>query len=249
MYFFNNYESMIKSIVFWTFFPFVIPQALKVKKSAPRFADAIGGDEGVFGKGESVKVLGIGDSIIAGVGTSHISKSWLGQTCKYLNDQMNTKIKWQKFSETGAKLAKINQSLLSRINNSSYDIILISVGVNDVTGLTHLSKWKAQLHFMLTTLKQQSPDSLIAISGIPPMHVFPLLPQPLRFLLGLRAKLFDEAIHKVVKEYEKVIHIPIEIDLNPKNFSDDGYHPSEYGCQKWGEDTAQLIVKHIGNIT
>ena len=239
---------MFKSLVFWAVFPFVIPQALKVRKNAPRFADAEGEIEGFIGKGKPVKLLGIGDSIIAGVGTSHVSKSWMGQTGKCLSEQLRSQIDWTKMAETGAKLEKINLKFLNKMQNHRFDIVIISVGVNDVTGLSKISKWKQQLNLMLKTIKTQSPNSIVAISGLPPMHVFPLLPQPLRYLLGLRAKIFDEVIQKVIKPYDKVIHIPIEIEPDPKNFSDDGFHPSEYGCQKWGEVTAEMIVKEVEKI-
>jgi lysophospholipase L1-like esterase len=236
---------MIKSLLFWLAFPFVIPQAIRVKKKAPRFADAKGDFEGAIGSGERLKFLAIGDSIIAGVGTSHISLSWMGQTVKYLSDTLASEVHWQRIAESGAKLQKINQSIFIKSIEPNVDVILISVGVNDVTGLTSLSQWQNQLHIMLKTLKQHSPESIIAISGIPPMHLFPLLPQPLRYVLGLRARTLDELIQLSIKKYEKVIHIPIEIDLDPKNFSEDGYHPSKIGCQKWAELTASMIVAEL----
>ena len=233
---------MFKSLIFWIAFPFVIPQALKVRKNAPRFTDAEGGEIGIVGTGHSIKVLGVGDSIIAGVGTSNVSKSWLGQTCYYLSEQLNAQIQWTRIAESGANLAKINLNTIDQLKEGRFDFIIISVGVNDVTGLSGLRKWAGQLHEMLRYLKSHSPDSIIVLSGVPPMHVFPLLPQPLRYLLGLRAKSFDEVIRQVIKSYYKVIHLPIEIDPDPKNFSDDGFHPSEYGCQKWGEATAESII-------
>jgi lysophospholipase L1-like esterase len=74
----------LSNFIFWIVFPFLVPQALYVRKTAPRFAPAHGPAEGSVGEGEQTRLLAIGDSIIAGVGASAFSKALVGQTASAL---------------------------------------------------------------------------------------------------------------------------------------------------------------------
>jgi len=111
-----------------------------------------------------------------------------------------------------------------------------SVGVNDVTGLTSLKKWRSNLSQLIQELQAHSPGVLIGLAGMPPLGRFPLLPQPLRAMLSLRGKLLDEVARQVSDGYHNTLHVPLDFEPDPDQFSADGYHPSEesyseFGCQ------------------
>ena len=145
--------------------------------------------------------------------------------------------------ETGAKIDQVTRNYQS-IESEQQDVILVSVGVNDVTGLTFLRPWRKNLKALIHLLRSDSPDALIIFSGIPPMGVFPLLPQPLRFLLGMRAKTLDLEMQKIIADHSRVMHLPIEIEMDPNNFSEDGYHPSAAGVAQWCRSLAEQLHDH-----
>jgi lysophospholipase L1-like esterase len=234
--------SVIKSLLFWASFPFLIPQALRVRKTAPRFAPAGGPTEGTMGAGEPVRLLAIGDSIIAGVGASELSKALVGQTAAALANSRNCRVSWQALGASGYDLAKVLDRLVPQLPPEPFDYVVVSVGVNDITGLTALRAWRQGLHRLLDALRSHSPTALIAISGMPPMGVFPLLPQPLRATFGMRANTFDEAARKVAGAHTDALHVPIEFAAGPAKFADDGYHPSEESYIEYGRQVADSLL-------
>lgn len=50
---------MIRRVLFWTLFPFVLPQAIRIRNNAPRFPGAGGQREGATGKGTRLNLLAI----------------------------------------------------------------------------------------------------------------------------------------------------------------------------------------------
>ena len=56
----------MRNVVFWGSLPFLAPQALYVRRTAPRFAEASGPSKGAIGAGPGKRLVAIGDSIVAG---------------------------------------------------------------------------------------------------------------------------------------------------------------------------------------
>lgn len=75
-----------------------------------------------------------------------------------------------------------------------YDVALLSVGVNDVTAFTPVGKWLAQQTRLVVLLKSRFGVQHVLLTGLPPMHAVPALPEPLRWYLGARARLLNEGL-------------------------------------------------------
>jgi hypothetical protein len=78
-----------------------------------------------------------------------------------------------------------------------FDVVVTSLGVNDVTGSRSLATWRRQQEQLVELLAARFGARLILLSGLPPMHRFPALPQPLRWYLGSRARDFDRVLAEV----------------------------------------------------
>ena len=233
---------MIRNLLFWIAFPFLIPQALYVRRRAPRSAPAVGPAEGVIGEGEQIRLLAIGDSIIAGVGASTLSRALVGQTAVALAEARDCSVLWQALGQSGYNSKKILQDLVPQLPDDTFDYIIVSVGVNDITGLVSIRNWRRNLSLLLHSLQAHSPDALIAVAGMPPMHSFPLLPHPLRAAFGMRARVFDEIAREVLSEHDRSLHIPLDFDPDPSGFASDGYHPSEESYVEFGRKLAERLL-------
>jgi hypothetical protein len=74
---------------------------------------------------------------------------------------------------------------------------------------------------------------------MPPLHGFPLLPQPLRAVFGMRARSFEYVTRQLTDEHPFVRHVPVDFDPDPAKFAADGYHPSEESYQEFGRSMAE----------
>jgi lysophospholipase L1-like esterase len=174
----------MKSILFWGLFPFMLPQAIVVRKNAPKVVEANGAKDGVIGSGKTYKFYAIGDSIISGVGAEKIVDALSGQTATFLSESLDCQINWSSRGIIGATSKKIRERLIPKLPSEQADFIVVSAGVNDLTTLSSLPKYERNLTDLLAKLNEHSPNAIIAMSGIPPLKGFPLLPQPLRALFG-----------------------------------------------------------------
>ncbi|HET9033397.1 MAG TPA: GDSL-type esterase/lipase family protein, partial [Dokdonella sp.] len=125
-----------RCVVFWLFLPFVAIQAFRLRRDAPRLQPAAGESAGRIGSGETLRLLAIGDSIIAGVGASTLGRALVGCTARALIARRGGAVEWQAYGTSGASSKRIIADLLPNISSMPADAIVVSVGVNDVTALT-----------------------------------------------------------------------------------------------------------------
>ncbi|MEM7081374.1 MAG: SGNH/GDSL hydrolase family protein [Pseudomonadota bacterium] len=225
---------MFKRFIFWLTLPFALPQALWIRKTANRFDGAAGEKAGYIGDGPPCRLLAIGDSLVEGVGASTLDKALVGHTARAMAAQFGVTVHWTAIGQSGARTHDITRGLVPTMPEQPFHVMLISTGVNDVTGLTRTTRFKVDLHKLIAALRQHSTDAQIVLTGTPPMGEFPLLPQPLRAILGLRAEILDTVTQQVADETGS-IHVPVDIEPDPMKFADDGYHPSESGYADFGE--------------
>lgn len=195
-----------------------------------------------MGNGEQIRLLAIGDSIIAGVGATKLSMALVGQTATVLARTLNCRVSWQALGRSGYDSTKLLERVVPSLPKDVFDYVIVSIGVNDITGLTPIRTWRRNLATLLDALERHSPDALIAVAGIPPLHVFPLLPQPLRAALGMRGRVFEVASRSVLNSYERSSLVPLNFEPHPSKFAPDGYHPSEESYAEFAEHIAERLL-------
>ena len=145
-------------------------------------------------------------------------------------------------NEVHASVKNVKTGEVYRDIDDVFDYIIVSIGVNDITGLTPIRTWRRNLATLLDVLERHSPDALIAVAGIPPLHVFPLLPQPLRAAFGMRGRVFEGASRSVLNSYERSSLVPLNFEPHPSQFAPDGYHPSEESYAEFAEHIAERLL-------
>jgi len=235
----------LRSLFFWSALPFLAPQALYVRQTAPRFAGAGGPNSGSTGSGERLSLLAVGDSIIAGVGASELSKALVGQTAHGLANTLGRQVDWRAHGYSGANSTKLLETHMPLLSDLGADVVITSIGINDVTSMTTLPRWRKNLSTLFRQLLAHNDDAVIAFAGLPPLHGFPLLPQPLRAVLGLRARDFDLAAIEVIEKHPQVVHVPVDFETTPDQFAADGYHPNEASYVTFGEGVTEKIVERL----
>ncbi|WP_395825626.1 SGNH/GDSL hydrolase family protein [Collimonas sp.] len=134
-------------------------------------------------------------------------------------------------------------------------IVLIAFGVNDTTGFRSCRRYRAELLQLMRDLQARVAPRLIVISGIPPIHAFPALPEPLRYVLGIKAKVLDATVEHLIANLPTdlmtmgVTRVPLLIDINDRNLmASDGYHPSVSGVALWARQLATAVAAHLKSI-
>ena len=138
---------------------------------------------------------------------------------------------------------QVIERLVPQLPDRQPDFMVLSVGVNDTTSLSSVASWRQNLAKLLKVLDTYAPAAIIAAAGIPPLRGFPVLPQPMRALFGIRGETFDRVLQEEIARYQNAIHVPLDFDPEPHMFSADGFHPSEESYQEFGGMMAQGIAK------
>ncbi len=219
--------------------PLLIAQALRVRRRAQSLPEAAGPRSGTAGQGTALRLRVIGDSSAAGVGVAHQSEALIGQ----LVDQLapHFALDWHLDAKTGAT----TRSTLARLTHATpqkTDILLLALGVNDVTCLISPAIWQAQQATLLTRLHALYQPSIIYVSGIPPMGKFPLLPHPLRWTLGRQARAYDKVQRQWTNQQNGVTLVPFDQPFDPSQMATDGFHPSAAIYTLWAKEIASRIL-------
>jgi len=219
-------------------------QGLWLKRRATRLPGAAGPRQGRCGRGPGspLRLLALGDSIIDGVGAEHMERALPAQFAGELAARLGRPVDWWADGLSGRDLA----ALLGRLDDPALparvDLLLLSVGVNDVTGLSTTRRWRSGLARLLERIDTRWPDAAILFAGLPPMAQFPLPPQPLRWSLGLRAATLDRIAAAILEDHPRAVHVPTRIDRARHRFSPDGFHPSAESCTLWARELAKLAA-------
>jgi lysophospholipase L1-like esterase len=222
--------------------PILIIQARFVRKTALKLPEAIGPREGQAGAGPRLSSLIIGDSAAAGVGVETQCEALSGTLVNNLSKDFL--INWQLVAKTGNNTEATLEQVKRQVVLENIDLVITSLGINDVTGGKSRRHWlekqKALHDYCFNNLAAKH----IAVSGLPPLAKFPLVPQPLRWVLGQRAIDFDKQQIKQIESNENITHIPVNVPFTLDSMARDGFHPGLHAYQTWGTALAEFIRTH-----
>ena len=232
-------KTILKRLGFWLLLPVSAAQGLWLRRTAVRLPEATGARSGVCGQGEKLQLLALGDSIIAGVGTGTMEQSLPVQFAVALANVRMCSVYWDVKGANGTDISGLRHYINQLHPGQQADVILISIGVNDVTGLSSTRRWRFQLNQLMLELRTKWPQADVIFAGLPPMDQFPLPPQPLRFTLGQRAATLDMIAAGIISRQTGMLHIPTDINPLEQDFCEDGFHPSAESCGNWARELAQ----------
>ena len=224
--------------------PVIVPQGIWTNLRVPTLAEPRGTREGSTGEGPPLKLLVVGDSAAAGVGVSHQDEALLGQVVSRLSGRY--RVEYGLHARTGYTTADILKRLCD-IAPRNYDVALTSLGVNDVLALTGCNTWLERQARLRRLLREKFGVRLLLLSGLPPVHSFPALPQPLRWHLGSRATEFNEALAEAVETDPDTHLVNLRFSADASMMASDGFHPGAPIYSEWAERAAAIILSRETN--
>ncbi|MDX9842985.1 MAG: SGNH/GDSL hydrolase family protein [Aquabacterium sp.] len=221
--------------------PLLLVQGRWVRRRTPVLPEPPGPRAGVIGQGPVLRLLVVGDSSAAGVGAAHQDEALTGRLTQDLSRDFT--VHWRLQACTGHKLADVRAAVRG-LPAEPFDVVVVAVGVNDATGRTHLAHWLHGLQSLVTELKQRHQAQQVILSALPPVHLFPALPQPLRWYLGRCATRLDKAQRRWVAGQPDCEVLGADFPMDLRYMAQDGFHPGALAYEAWAAALAERIRAH-----
>lgn len=218
--------------------PLLIPQGLRIRKRALILQEADGPREGRVGQGRDLRLLILGDSSAAGVGVDWQEDALAGHLSRALGETFT--VDWTLWAKCGATTRSTLQTLSDR-PDIPFDVAVSALGVNDVTQGLSVRRWLAGQRSIAERLTQRHGVKRIFLTGLPPLGRFPLLPQPMRAILGAQAARYDRALQAMARADPALHHYTLDLPDDPSLMARDGFHPGPKVYAEWGRQLAGLM--------
>ena len=225
--------------------PLLIAQAMAARRRAKVLPEAAGPREGrLGGRGPALRVLIAGDSSAAGVGVAHQDQSVAGYFTRTLHPRIGRPLLWTLRARSGLTTKQVH-ALLQAERPAAADIAVVITGVNDV--IDQLPSHRAVAHraALADWLLAEQMATHVVFAPLPPIHQFPLLPQPLRRVMGDDARRHNDALSAwaLTRSDVSCLHIPLV--LSPDTMASDGFHPGEPVYRLCGEALAGFVADQL----
>ena len=218
--------------------PILWVQGLYVRLATPKLPEPSGVRCGAEGAGKSLRLLILGDSAAAGVGSDSQLSALSGQLVSVLSSHYY--VKWRLMARAGHRALDIINHVESA-DPEVFDVAVVSVGVNDVTGGTSIKKWQETLGRLCDLLRFKFGIQHVLLSSLPPMHAFPALPTLLRWYAGKRAVSLNRVMKDLIASQEDCEFVQTAFPLAKAFIATDGFHPSPAAYTIWAEQIARII--------
>ena len=224
--------------------PLLVVQALSTRRRALVLPEAQGPRDGIVGKGRGpLRLLIAGDSSAAGVGVSHQEQALAGHLTRALHAALHRPVHWTLRARTGVTTRELH-ALLQADPPTATDIAVVVTGVNDVTAM--LAPLRAVSHrAALADWLLGAGVRHVAFAAVPPIGRFPLLPEPLRRVMGRDAQRHDDALARWAATRTDVSLAPMAVELTPDTMAADGFHPGEPVYRCCGEALALHVARKV----
>jgi lysophospholipase L1-like esterase len=221
-------------------------QGRHVRRTVALLPEPAGLREGAAGGGPLLRLLVAGDSAAAGVGAQTQDDALTGRLVVGLRDSFH--VKWKLLAFSGATTADL-LAHLEELPAEDFDVVVTSLGVNDVTGRRSLADWRRQQGQLIELLENKFRARHILLSGLPPMHRFPALPQPLRWYIGSRAQDFDRTLASLADRRARCEFVKLSYAMmDTEAMAADGFHPGPPIYGLWAAEVVRRIVARAPQI-
>lgn len=222
--------------------PLLLTQAVITRRRMPCLPEADGPRTGCVGKGPTLRLLIAGDSSAAGVGVVSQRQALASQLADRLAAQLRLQVQWQLLARSGLTTAG-TLDLLRAEPLLQADLAVIVTGVNDVVDQVPSQRALAAREALANWLRNAAGVRHVAFAPLPPVHAFPGLPQPLRWVAGADARRHNQALRDWAATRNDVSCVAMSLPLDPAGMAHDGFHPGEPVYRACADAIATHLIK------
>ncbi len=186
-----------------------------------------------------MRLLVAGDSGAAGVGAASQEQALCGQLVRLLSRHHT--VQWCVLAVNGLDSPGLLQ-LLNDTPAARFDVVVLSMGANDATGLCAPLRWAHWQHRLAALIADRFEPQLLVHSAVPPMHACKALPQPLRWFMGRWARQMNTTLQgQLADQQRRTLHWH-PASTTSTGMAVDGMHPSAAGYAVWAEGLSRHIL-------
>ena len=169
------------------------------------------------------------------VGVSSQGEALSGQLVAEL--ALTHRVSWSLIAKSGATTERTTRH--HGLPGQPFDIVVVSLGGNDVTGRRLLASWLKDIDTLVALLRSRFSARHILLSGVPPMHAFQDSRSRFGGISGRRPgyTTCPRTLDSGKADCEHVALTPNDAGL----FAADGMHPGQQGYRLWSAE----LAKHI----
>ncbi len=234
-------------LIFVLFLPVTAVQGAWLRRNAPRMpallSNADIGEVGCVNLAPGLRLTVVGESPAVGVGCDVADQSITIRLATALAEADRRRVTWQVIGANGARAQDIANMLVTQSSATinAEHIALVLLGVNDVTALRSRRHWREQLISIRRRLRARGVGH-IYLAPVPPIWQFTLLPRPLRWVMGLRARSLEAERLTLPRTYPDMTALTTEFPDRPDLLARDGFHPGPGACSLWASQLAEQII-------
>jgi lysophospholipase L1-like esterase len=227
-------------------FAAVLAVEVQLARTGPDLPDdaPLDHDGRVGGDGVALRVVWLGDSTAAGVGANAATDALPQRVARALDRPVDLTV----LAVSGDRVADVVHDQVGRLAELRPDIVLVSIGANDVVHLTSRARFRSGYDRLVASI----PDgALVVLLGVPDMGAPPRLAQPLRAIAGHRGRTLDRVVKSVARAVDAV-YVNIAGETGPtmrsdtaRYFAEDRYHPSGAGYGVWSDAVLRQLVPAV----
>ncbi len=237
-------SSRAKAVISWALLPFCFWQGLRIRSTGISLLPPRGPHNWLVGNkkaGEPYRVLIVGDSSVAGIGATDIEEGLAMQMAERLSERLNRPIALRISGNSSATSEDLRDHVVPNLPRDGYDLVFVVIGMNDAKNMHTTKRFVSGFGGMIYALKARFPSAVIAHWPISPMTIFPVLPQPLKFVLTLRSDVLDAlaaclSAGRGIERFERRMTFP------QSGFAADGFHVNAFGYALWAEEAVNALM-------
>jgi lysophospholipase L1-like esterase len=215
---------MISLAVKMALSPLLVAQGLLARRRIPRLPEAAGARAGRVGRGSLLRLLVVGDSSAAGVGVADQRQALAAPLAARLAQLADAQVHWSLIAESGLTTAQVHERLRA-LPLATWDLAVVVSGVNDVVDQVPSHHAVAERDALANRLRNAHGVRHVAFAPLPPVHRFPGLPQPLRWVAGADARRHNDALRDWAASRDDVSFVAVDMTLDVSTMAEDGFHP------------------------
>jgi lysophospholipase L1-like esterase len=222
--------------------PLLLWQGRRLRRTALRLPEAAGPRDGavVAPSAQPLRILVVGDSSAAGVGVDSQAQALAAQVARDVAMTTGRTVHWQLLARSGVNTAEA-LALVQASELQAADVVVTALGVNDVTSQVGPGRFGQDYARLLNHLCAATGARLAVLNGLPPLHVLPAAPQPLRWYLGLCAQRLDAVVQSLCQPAAQRRFVSLQWAL-PQHMAIDRFHPGLSQYAQWAHMVAAEVV-------